>query len=207
MAEVPAEIEAMQTARKAIEHTALVEQNLDALGREFAELRDGEFEDLKKAVDTTNQNVAKLMERGSKGQNNWFTVRDAKAAMVWINDLRGWHDRVYERRTGKPLPECWLWHPLAVEALLALQAHYVAAWKSSSPAAVSDVVRVYWPALESQVAEATRRCAQSHRNGSERRLCVDWGQAGEYVAWWVDGSKPTVTGLPPGVYEAVAAVR
>lgn len=150
-----------------------------------------------KRVDDLDVRIAAIEERTRAGQRDWFTVRDPAAAAKWVADLQQWFDWVYARRTGAVLPPCWVWHPVVVSDLLALQAHHVWAYKQAQPTAVTQLRREWFGKMSESPVSGLNDCIKDGAHYSaEGSRSVDVSRLQDYLEWWCDGG---MEGTPPGL--------
>jgi hypothetical protein len=79
-----------------------------------------------------------------------------------------------------------------VVELLALEAHYAAAYASESPAAVSDLLTRFLPAARSRISDVLRDCTTHSHLGTRT---VDPAAVPALAAWWATSK----AGDPPGL--------
>ncbi|WP_433291534.1 hypothetical protein ACQPZQ_02365 [Pseudonocardia sp. CA-142604] len=72
---------------------------------------------------------------------SWLEVEDPAVAQIAMANLVPWLERVYLAYPDSALPVCWLWHPDAVEELLALR---VAHWDAYSGKRANAAAAVDW---------------------------------------------------------------
>ncbi|MGQ0842799.1 MAG: hypothetical protein ACT4QF_01570 [Sporichthyaceae bacterium] len=121
-----------------------------------------------------------------------------KAAAV-LADLAGWVQAVYLRypdgATG--LPECWLWHPDAVEELLWLRTAWAVAYtgRSASALQVGDWHDRSRPGVARRIRAAVGTCSLENHTGTVLAVAAaaPKSRIAAVAAWWAldrDGAPP-----------------
>lgn len=150
-----------------------------------------------------------LARKAAEGQRDWLNVPDDDGmgilrAWTWLDGLRTWVDDRFVVSTGRTLPECWPWHPRAVDDLLGLEDHRSAAYASTTPVHRSDYLGRYLPAAAVRLLGGPgakdgilEDCVKEgqHQEPGIGAADVDLADLPEYVAWWALHRK----GPPPGV--------
>jgi hypothetical protein len=125
----------------------------------------------------------------------WHTQReepaDPAAADLLLRNLTSWLNRVFLRYTdaGGVLPECWLWHPDAVEELLCLWQAWRYAYAASSITSAADWHERLRPGVVRRLRAGLAACSfESHVPGDHRRpgerTATTSGHIALIAAWW-----------------------
>jgi hypothetical protein len=173
----------------------------------------------RRAVASLVQQITALAEAGKSrgGQEDedaaavvsWLTVDEDQAADV-LAGLVEWLDTVYLQYPDAILPDCWLWHPDAIEELLALQCAWLAAYtgKDASAARAIDWHDRGRPGVLRRLARRHEQCSvDAHKPGS-RAGRVQWRRVPATSAvstmadWW--GSTHGTAAAPMPTREVLA---
>ncbi|WP_020578903.1 hypothetical protein [Actinopolymorpha alba] len=165
-----------------------VEKDVEALGRGLGMLN----ATLRDMADGAAGGPAGQGGESEEGQQDWFAVTDPEVARGWLAEVGDWHGRVYRWLATDPLPDCWPWHPAVVVEMLALHAHYGAAYTGTAPTAVSDLLTRWLPAAESRMVKLLQDCSPRSHLGRTR---VDTTAIDELAYWWTVSKE----GEPPGL--------
>lgn len=170
-----------------------------------------QVEDLAERLATVE---AVLEDKRPKGQPDWILAGDKDEALRWLDSLRAWVDKVFAVHTGRALPDCWIWHPRAVEELLAMQAHRTFVHASPNATLLSDYQTRFLDAAVKRLvvksagqASILSKCVEEGVHVDPElgvpphmvtRFKVDRGAINAYVGWWTTDRK----GRPPGLIDA-----
>jgi hypothetical protein len=131
------------------------------------------------------------------GQRDWFSVTDPGEATAWLLDVADWWDRIGALLMPSAAP-CWPWHPRAVAAALALQAHWDEAYTGEKALPVSDLLIRWVPALGRVIAPRDGYCSDYSHESNRQQWHVHHDLLPEYAHWWATDR----TGTPPGLTPA-----
>jgi hypothetical protein len=96
------------------------------------------------------------------GQRDWLTVTDARIALDWLVECRGWAEAalVWHDLDLDQTP-CWPLHPTVVADVLALIEQRDEAYIGSKPSAVSEWLTRWLPAAVERIRTGLTRCNDS----------------------------------------------
>lgn len=176
-----------------------------ALAREIEAMRDelsellaipGRLDELAGLVAQLAEATATVCPSGGTEVMSWLALpAEVTAVHEVLVELCGWLQQVYLRYpdAAAGLPECWLWHPDAVEELLWLQHAWQAAYRDER-AVVSlagDWHDRYRPGVVRRITNAAGRCSlENHQPRPDRpslsaAVGVPLAEALEpIVTWW-----------------------
>ncbi|MGQ0847186.1 MAG: hypothetical protein ACT4QF_23955 [Sporichthyaceae bacterium] len=181
---------------------------LDAMGQRVTEL-----EELPDAVHLLSGRIAELAERLAAAETaaapkpaSWLAPTEVcekdeafrKAASV-LTDLAGWVRTVYLRYPDGAggLPECWPWHPDAVEELLWLRTAWAVAYtgRAASALRVGDWHDRSRPGVARRIRAAVGTCSLENHGGAALGVAAvpSEGHIAAVAAWWAldrDGPPP-----------------
>lgn len=134
----------------------------------------------------------------------WHTQRqnsaDPDAAEALLRSLMDWLNSVFLRYAdaAEALPECWLWHPDAVEELVCLWQAWGSAYAATSVTGASDWHDRLRPGVVRRLKAGLSTCSfDSHAAGGMGKQAAAGSEGITLVArWWAAGSKE-----PPPVPE------
>lgn len=130
----------------------------------------------------------------------WLTIEDENTAKAALAELVDWLQRVYIHYPGseESLGECWLWHPAAIEELMALRAAWLAAYTGpdASAARAIDWHDRHLPGVQRRLRAALADCSlAAHRPGGRADLPrpnIPAARAADDLAkWWVNSHGTT----------------
>jgi hypothetical protein len=178
---------------------------LDGLARELEALRRhvDELDPLPRRVDDLAHLFARLADTTAGGRTGTVAARpvqswldhplgsDRQDVEVLLVRLAQWVEGVYLRYTdARHLPDCWLWHPDAVEELVWLRAAWLAAYAPEAPAnAAGDWHDRQRPGVVRRIRDYAGLCSlEAHLPGGERHasaLAAPTADATVVIAaWW-----------------------
>lgn len=184
------------------EHALLnrVVVRMDEVETSLVQVR-SDLDTLSRAVGMLTATVRKLPNQRQStapgeqtGQRDWLTVTDPAVAMEWLIEVTDWWDAVGVLLVAPGQP-CWPWHPRAVTAALALQAHYVEAYGGAKAPPVSDLLIRWAPSLGHLVVPRDSECNRHEHQEAGRAWTVHRDQLPDYAHWWATER----TGTPPGL--------
>jgi hypothetical protein len=121
----------------------------------------------------------------ASGVREWMTVTDPAAAVKWLDELAVWIRRVWTRY--QRLAVCWVWHPVVVAELLAVQASWTAATGEDASADGLSAWHDRWqPGAATRVGRQLAGCERSdglHLDGATKYR-PDPAVLDEVAAWW-----------------------
>lgn len=141
----------------------------------------------------------------------WLIVEDENTARAALADLIDWLHQVYIHYPGaaESLGECWLWHPTAIEELMALRAAWQAAYTGpeANAARAIDWHDRHLPGVQRRLRAALADCSlAAHRPGGRAdkpHSAVPGGISADQLATWWTTTHGT-TGAPAPSLEATA---
>jgi hypothetical protein len=193
------------------------------LAREVEVLRRtvGGIDALSGRVDELAGLVARLAEtsaasrpRSTGGAPTWLSgpLEFAEAVTV-LAELTAWMTEVYLRYAdgAAHLPECWLWHPDAVEELLWLWNAWLVAYRSESAtvALAGDWHDRQRPGVVRRIRAVAGTCSlESHQPGGDRHrgaAPVPLAEAVHLIGDWWSGDRASRPPAPDASHIAAAA--
>lgn len=158
----------------------------------------GKLAGLEDGFKSTHNRISALEKKVSKGggkgeeeeeetQRDWYTVKDVKVATEWLETLQEWVDSRLSRRWQGIMPECWPWHPNAVEELLAIEATQRAGHEGSSAVAVQDYLTRWLPTALDRLADEMEDCeGLEHLDSRKRAWTLTTPRRFLDIAhWWI----------------------
>ena len=173
-------------------------RTVEALDRRVTELARGSkrVDELAAMVERLAQQAAadSATDSPSKVAPSWLDI-DRAAASRWaaekiLDKLTGWIAGVYLRYSDARLPDCWLWHPDAVEELLWLHAAWLAAYDPDAPLnAAGDWHDRQRPGVAARIKTYAGMCSlEAHLPDKERHTPAPTTPTVDGVpriaAWW-----------------------
>ena len=159
-------------------------------------LRD-QVADLALILRDVTEGAAKAVPRAGRALTwlGWQSQReepvDPVAAEALLRALTSWLNTVFLRYTDAAgaLPECWLWHPDAVEELFCLWQAWTYAYAAASPGAATDWHDRLRPGVVRRLRSGLATCSfDSHLSEGSRRARVRTDVSPGHIAlvagWW-----------------------